>query len=293
MKLYKTTITPKSTFSTALKGDTLFGQMCWMVRYLYGENRLTSLLSTYEETPYLIVSDAFAQGHLPKPKMPGSYLHESSEEKKENRKKVWLTPTDLAVGAYQNAKTDEEAQNKDKILSQMHNSINYRTFHTGEGFDPYGVESYAISAKDIYFLIDDSQFSKEELEESFRLLSEMGYGKDTTIGQGRFEFGKIEEIPINQPSKSFMVLSPFMAREIECEKIFYEPFTRFGKFGMDRAHKNAFKRPLLLADTGGVIHYARQQNLQYIGNAIKNVSKAFDNTVHQGYAITIPIKDIA
>lgn len=292
MKLYKTTITPKSTFATSLKGDTLFGHMCWMVRYCYGNERLESLLALYENQPFMIVSDGFAKGYLPKPKMPSVYLHENSEEKKENRKKVWLTLEELASGAYHKAKTDKEVKNSDKSISQMHNSINYRLFHTTEGFDPYGVECYAISKKDIYFMIDESQFSKEELEESLELLSQIGYGKDTTIGQGRFEFSALEEVDIKYDAKSFMTLSPFYANKISCEKIFYEPFTRFGKFGMEYAHKNAFKQPLLLADTAGVIHFGKKQNLPYIGEAIKNVSRTFEKAVHQGYAITIPIKDI-
>ena len=46
MTLYKTTITPKSNFTTPLKGDTLFGQICWAIRYVLGEDRLNELLTT-------------------------------------------------------------------------------------------------------------------------------------------------------------------------------------------------------------------------------------------------------
>ena len=155
MKLYKTTITPKSYFATSLKGDTIFGQMCWSILYLFGKDRLENLLKEYENSPFLVVSDGFALGFLPKPKMPSKFLNEKSEEKKQNRKKVWLTINELQEGKYESARTDSEINEKIKVFSTMHNSINYKTFHTGEGFDPYGVESYQISPKEVYFLIDE------------------------------------------------------------------------------------------------------------------------------------------
>ena len=52
MTLYKTTITPKSNFTTPLKGDTLFGQICWAIRYRLGEDRLNELLSDYDKKPF-------------------------------------------------------------------------------------------------------------------------------------------------------------------------------------------------------------------------------------------------
>ena len=70
MKLYKATMIPTSNFATKLKGDTLFGQICWAIRFSFGEERLKELISTYEKKPFLIVSDPFAKAnyaeYLPK-----------------------------------------------------------------------------------------------------------------------------------------------------------------------------------------------------------------------------------
>lgn len=295
MKLFKTTIYPKSPFGTLLKGDTLFGQMCWAVRYSTKNNDLKKLIDNYKngDKPFLVVSDGFAQGFLPKPKMPGELLLEKSEEKKENRKKIWLTISELLNGEYQNARTDEEIKHKDKVYHKMHNSINYKYFHTGDGFDPYGVEVFSLSKKDVYFLIDEEQFDKAMLEKSLDMLKKMGYGKDTTVGLGRFDFEPLEEITLLQNSKTVMTLSPFFPDEKEYEKFFYEPFIRFGKMGANRATTNAFKKPLLLADTGSVIKRTETNKENYIGKPIKDVSLTYEDTVHQGYAITVPIKDIS
>ena len=295
MNLYKTTILPESNFATTLRGDTLFGQMCWSIKYAFGEERLKELLQTYETAPFLVVSDGFVGDYLPKPKMPSILLGEESEEKKINRKKIWLTLEQLQSGKFVDAKTDKEVKNSDKDIVTMHNSINYKSFTTSDNgsFAPYGEKEFSISKKDIYFLIDDSQFSLDELKIAFEQLSLSGYGKDTTIGKGRFRFGDFKEIKINNASKTFMSISPFSPQGIECKEIYYEPFTRFGKFGGDRAFKNAFKKPILMADYASVVHFEEVQKLQYIGSAIKNISDVHPDTVHQGYSIVIPIKELS
>ncbi len=294
MKLYKITIMPTSNFSTTLKGDTLFGQMCWSIIYISGEKRLKDLLTSYEESPFLVVSDGFTSGYLPKPKMTSALLGEESVNKKANRKKIWLRLDELKNGEYSKVKTNEEANHADKNSVTIRNSIDYKSFGTGDSdFAPYGNEEVYIGPKDIYFLIDEDKFSFEELKEVFVQLSQNGYGKDTTIGKGRFELKNFEEVKINNNSKTFMTLSPFSVKNLECKNIYYETFTRFGKFGAGRAFKNAFKKPILLADSASVVHFEKMQNIQYIGSSIKNVSQIYDDTVHQGYSIVVPIGEIS
>ena len=110
--------------------------------------------------------------------------------------------------------------------------------------------------------------------------------------KGRFEFDGLEMVDLHHASKTYMALSPFSPRGIECGQVYYEPFTRFGKFGGVRALSNAFKKPLLLADTASVIHFGEPKEIQYIGEAITNVSDSHD-AVHQGYSIVIPMKELS
>jgi len=274
MRLYKTTITPTSNFITSLKGET----------------KLTELLKNYATNPFLIVSDGFASGYLPKPTLPSSLLNEKIEDKKQNRKNVWLTLNQLKNAQYNQAITDKKAKNINKSSSIVKNSINYKTFNTGNGFDPHSETEYCLSQKDIFFLLDDA-FSLSELKEVFSLVSQMGYGKDSSTGKGRFELENITEIELNQISNTYMALSPFVTNSIKCKDIYYEPFTRFGKSGASRANKNPFKKPFLLADVGAVVVYEEKKELNYIGKAIKNIS-SYKDMVHQGYTIVVSIKDI-
>ena len=299
MKLYKVAITPTSDFATTLRGDTLFGQMCWAIFYKFGKEKLEKLLEGYREgkEPFLIVSDAFAKGYLPKPKMPSRFLDEKSEDKKINRKKVWLTLDELTSGVYSKARQDKEVNSSDKSSVNIHNALNYKTFHTGDGFDPHGLTVTHLGDKDIYFLLDECQLSFDEFKEVLKLVSEMGYGKKTTIGKGRFEYDEddIEPIELDNSSKTFMTLSPFSPKAIEAKNIYYDPFTRFGKFGASRAYKNAFKKPILLADVSSVIEFNELQEHQYLGRAISGLSDIpeYSDTVHQGYSIVVPLKELS
>jgi len=293
MKLYKTTIYPQSTFSTVLKGDTLFGQMCWALRYAFGNERLKALLRDYASNPFLIVSDAFAKGYFPKPSMPSRYLGEDPDSKKENRKKIWLLPEDFRSGNYIAAKTDREVGNIRKTASVVRNSIDYRSGTTGgEGFDPYGEDETVLSAQDVYFLVSEA-LSFDELKEAFTLLSQMGYGRDSSIGKGRFSVSEFVEVPCNGSAAStFMALSPFVPYGLKYERLFYEPFTRFGKSGAERATTNPFKKPVLMADTAAVIQFEEKKELCYVGRAVTGLSFHSD-IVHQGYTIVLPIKELS
>ncbi len=43
-------------------------------------------------------------------------------------------------------------------------------------------------------MLDETQLELEELDKAFKLVSNMGYGKDTTIGKGRFIYSSFDEV---------------------------------------------------------------------------------------------------
>ena len=297
MKLYKTTLRPRSAFASVIKGDTFWGHLCWGIKYSLSEDRLKNLLKTYRDgRPFLIVSDAFAKGYLPKPKMPPIYLKENIDQKKKNKKKVWLTLEELQSGEFHKAKRDEDVYAiKDKSITVIRNSINYKTFTTDSGtFAPYGVDEYYLNEKDLYFLLDEEQLRLNELEEALHIISQIGFGKDTTIGKGRFDFTSFQELNIDFHATTYMALSPFViTTNEEIKRAFYEPFTRFGKFGLERAYENPFKNYVLLANSAAIIEYKEKKYRQFIGKAIEGISKTYQDALIQGYAILLPIKDLS
>jgi len=92
MQSFCASLTPLSAFATPLKGDTLFGQLCWAIRNRFGETRLIELLNGYtEDRPFAVISDAFPEGYWPLPKLPGSfYALPEDEDRKAVKKRAWL-----------------------------------------------------------------------------------------------------------------------------------------------------------------------------------------------------------
>ncbi|MFK5937686.1 MAG: hypothetical protein QM497_04725 [Sulfurimonas sp.] len=292
MKFYKTKITPLSTFATLLQGDTIFGQLCWAIRYSFGEEKLKDLLINYQEKPFMIVSDGFASGYLPKPSLPSRLLSENPDNKKTNRKKIWLTLEHLQNTQFSKARTNEEISYMNEKASVVKNSINYKTFTTGnDAFDPYSEEEMKLSDHDVYILLDEQKFSLKDLQKSMNTVSEMGFGKNSSIGKGRFSFSNFSEVSLQkQNSTTYMTLSNSTLEGLECKDIFYAPITKFTKHGASLATASAFKKPLLLAKSGSVIVFDENKSVQYIGKAIKGHS-VYKETVHQGYSIVIPLKE--
>lgn len=75
MQTYKAAITPKSAFGTPLKGDTLFGQLCWAIHNRFGNARLIELLVDYTKgKPFVVTSDALPAGYFPRPVLPSNFF---------------------------------------------------------------------------------------------------------------------------------------------------------------------------------------------------------------------------
>ncbi|NWF67236.1 MAG: hypothetical protein HXX81_07195 [Campylobacterales bacterium] len=294
MKLYKTTIKPTSNFATNFRGDTLFGQICWGIKYLYGKERLENLVAHHKQKPFLICSDGFKKDFLPKPKLPKYLLTTDKNKKsKELKKEVWIAYDDLIHGNFDKAIKDDKKTDEQLI---MHNKINRLSGTTGgNGFDPFGVEDIVYSDFDVYFLIDEDVFKQNELKECLEFVANHGYGKDVTWGKGRFEFENFENVDkyLNHVSNTYMSLNDFNANNTVAKEFYYDVFVRFGKMGFDRANKNPFKKPIMLADFGAVMVFDELSSKNYVGSVIENISTVYDDVIHQGYAIAISIKGLS
>ncbi|MBI5745584.1 MAG: hypothetical protein HZA13_01110 [Nitrospirae bacterium] len=93
MKVYEITIKPVSGFGTTLKGDTIFGHLCWQIVYdsrLVGKS-LDELLSNYSVKPFAVFSSMypkFVEGTdsyyaFKTPNLPMDELFNLPEDKKE------------------------------------------------------------------------------------------------------------------------------------------------------------------------------------------------------------------
>lgn len=71
MEWFDLTLKVRSALGTPLSADTLFGHLCWDLRWRQGEGALTDFLAAYDAgDPPLLLSDPFPEGFWPMPTMP-------------------------------------------------------------------------------------------------------------------------------------------------------------------------------------------------------------------------------
>ena len=275
MKLLALEITPKTPFGTYPKGDTLFGQIVSHF-FLKGWKDFEE-----KDPPKLIVSDMMPQGYVYRPSLPSKCFGEM--DKKELRKKKFIKLEDLHAGNL------EKVSEVDffKVVNNVKNSINRVTFSTeGKEFAPYGVVEYEFFRK-MWLMMLVWEDIEEKVLDVLDEIGKFGFGKDISIGKGKFDFKPIDPPGFWQErSEWYMAISPVSLRGVRSAS--YEPFVRFGKFGLERAQKNAFKRPVMVADSGAVARF--EEGREFFGEILENGNNRY-RSYYQACSIAIPIKE--
>ena len=284
----------------------MFGQLCWAIVHRHGESRLEELLRDYRIQPFAICSDGFPSGYLPLPRLPATYFDlPDQEDRKMARKKRWIPFEDYASGPLREwlgqARSDIHVFGAGDTREQPHNSINRLTGTTGEGmFAPYSQPQiwYGNATRiDICLLLDDSRLSLSEVTVLLDDIGAFGYGRDASIGLGKFERQECAkwDFPVVEGANACLTLAPCAPQGLglDGKHSYYTVFTRFGRHGSVGVHKEGgpFKAPVLLADTAAVFSPLLDER-GYIGQGLGGageLSKSIPQTVHQGYAPCIPV----
>lgn len=294
------TLRPTSAFGTPLRGDTLFGQLCWALRHRLGDAALDALLDGYvNQRPFLVVSDAFPVGHLPRPELPPAPGADPLTRKRErNRRFIPLAAYALTLERALEQACEQAAF---RPALQPHNSISRQTFTTGNGFDPFQMERLWPDKGlrlDIHLVVDDGRLSLDALRQALEDVGRFGYGRDASIGLGCYA---VEAWREGRPASaagadSWLALAPVASQggPWNAARCFFRPFTRFGRHGADAATgRNVFKAPVLMADTGAVLTPAAPLGgALFAGQGLGGdgrLSRQEPRTVHQGYAPVLPV----
>jgi CRISPR-associated protein Csm4 len=294
-------LTPTSPFGTPMMGDTLFGQLCWSLRNRHGEGELGKWLEGYlEGKPFAVVSDAMPAGHAPRPALPLDRFGDVDPRlRKELKKLGWLPAEALADPAswLEQAVAISDAE----IRPQPHNSINRATGTTGRGaFSPYAMSQYWYSegfSMDCHVVYDTTRIGGAELLQAFQDMGASGFGRDASIGLGRFAVERVQDSWIADATGaiSWLTLAPCAPQglEVDSERSYYAVFTRFGRHGDRGVHAgNPFKAPVLLARAGAVFTPSSFESRPFIGRGLGGsgrLSLSLRETVHQGYAPVVGV----
>lgn len=310
------TLSPKTAFGTPLAGDTLFGQCCWVIRHLFGEQKLTQLLDGYisKNKPFMVISDAMPQGFLPRPSVPSELLgfdNSDTKQRKAQKAKKWFPESVLQKPLLEwaiDAKTETEMLADLKLKGQFlkheaqdHNSLSRLTGTTGssDGFAPFQRQTFWYHPEiklSLVIELDVDRFSVEQLSEVLNWIGLHGYGKEASAGLGKFEVDAVcETTPktVENPN-AWLTLSPCAPQGLSwhSHRCYYQVLTRFGRHGDLAVHKagGAFKNPVLMAAAGAILTPKETNGLQgFTGQGITGVSQTITQTVHQGYAPVYPV----
>ncbi|MCM8620955.1 MAG: hypothetical protein NFW16_04250 [Candidatus Accumulibacter sp.] len=307
--LHRATLALHTPLGTPLAGDTLFGQLCWALREAAGEAELRRRLQGYTEgSPWLVVSDGFPAGYLPRPTLPQHFSPtvDDPAQRKAAKRQRWLAAARsgerLAI-QLANAVDDATAYGQAPQRSmQAHNTLNRLTGSTGEGaFAPYSVPQTCHSAGqriDLYLVLDSERLTAAEAASLLLAIGSSGFGRDASVGLGKFTLEGIAPTAFAAPAgaNAYWTLAPCapQGQGFVGTSSYWRVLTRFGRHGNTLAVAGQpFKTPVLLAASGAVLvpasgFAARPFIGQGLGGAGR-LSKAEAATVQQGYAPVAPL----
>ncbi len=322
---YTIEITMKSPLITSFQSDTLFGHICWAIRFLKWnqDNKLDDFLSRYDnrEHPPLLISNGFPQGYLPKPIIPPVTQKELEDIiGKENRieksfkikaiKKIDLMPKETFKLLQQEVIISSKLF---RVLDECYDDF----MHLKEGGQSILVQHNTISRlkgkveaglysqEETFFNRDGSlfeiylmtnYFALDDLDRIFKYISIEGYGSDKSTGKGHFTFEIKEGIDIsNSPEpNAFITLSSYIPSENDPTRGYYSIIHKFGKLGglyakgISEVYGNPFKIPLIMFSAGSTFFDKNYRREEVYGSLLKDVHKN-KKIRHYGYAFPIGV----
>ncbi|HOM11239.1 MAG TPA: type III-A CRISPR-associated RAMP protein Csm4 [Spirochaetota bacterium] len=313
--IYKIVCKPHSHFEMVYKADTIFGALCWAVRYIYGEQKLVDMLEQFKQLPPFLLSSMMPMGYLYKPllhpekiddtvnqhngtKQSKKQLKQKIEQEK-RKKRITIIPLTLFQKYQKNFKDiyqDPELLKTSLFEAGLgsheitRNAIDRISMHAREGV--LFTELYMYSQKPLVFYIKvlDSSYSKEWFEKVVELIGKNGLGKDCSVGKGIFAMSfdnltKEEESIFTYTSNTFCTLS--VCAGSNCNPLMYTTFTRYGKLG-GAYSQNGIDGKLLFCKKP-VVFYGEGSVFNGNGIAGSIISNIHSNSsiVQYGYAFPV------
>lgn len=323
MAKYKLIITPCAPFQTPLHSDTLFGHVCWALRYLKGENELLKFLISFDENnASLILSSGFPKDFLPMPVLRPLSIEEENELWQEYKKgsqtrldftremKMFKKLSYIEITAIEMLKNNlsyyhlytkhlhgEILLEKKNILKTeqvevWHNSKNRLTDRVVEGKLFAKEDTFYKEDMKLCVFIEDNYFERKVLNEIFDFIALGGYGADKSVGRGAFIYELVEgwDLPESNNPTAFMTLSHYHPKPEDFHNGFYDISTKFGKIGghwAARVDGGPYKMPVLMLNPGSIFITNNQKS--FYGRLIPDVHKQKD-VVHYGIALPLKVR---
>ena len=310
----------RSGLGTPLKAETLWGHVCWGIRYCQGNAALEDWLSLYDQgSPPLILSDPFPFGFRPRPCLPGVTSSGIPTRKDADLRKVvnrirWLaTPSfdslrkDMSPDRLVTILSDKAAHQPAAMVdtSMTHAGINRLTGGTeqpdgGALFTSTATFCNTTSQPDQagkFEVLVRSPESAETIQKWFCDGLQAGYGRDAATGMGQIDVIEVSESPLTPvpEANAIILLSSAVPRCGDPHRGFFLMGVHSGRVGGDFAiglmpdgSSNRQKYPVRSLLTGTVLMTDKSDQF-CVGQVLSGVH-SWDALRHYGLGLSIPVR---
>ena len=300
MKWFRAKFKLKGWVASAWQSDTLFGHLCWGMRYLHGEEELKDFLRLYDDgTPPLLVSNGFPGELLPNPIMPPLSIERTlplAEQRehfrhyKQARGSKYVTPAEFSRAINGEVIVPSpETKAEETVRITLKNQLNRLTNTTDEEHPLYNFEEHYWPEITVYLKVSDDFV--DAAKKLFQYIADTGYGKRKSVGYGQIESVSFDTFEgFNQPQKAngFVTLSNFVPAANDPAMGCWNMIVKYGRMGEEWASEdNAFKKPLLMLEAGST--FLDSPTRDYYGCLVRNLNPAYHQAVQYALALPVPM----
>jgi len=312
MKLFKVSYNLGSAVASDWQADTIFGHLCWALRYLEGEDELLQFLGEYRrQQPRLVISNGFPSDLLPRPITPPirpaphgtvkEQLDRFTEEK--GTKRIGLLSLEEFEEAIQGKGFVPTSRGKHLPWKRvtLKNRIGRETGSTGKAGELFGFEETVWARRDtdipkgipVSIYVSVRNGFEEQAERLFAFIAAGGYGRRKSAGYGQIKSWSFDEFQgFHSPpdANGFVSLSNFVPAEGDPTEGTWQTVVKYGKLGENfAAAGNPFKKPVLMLAAGSTFVHAPCK--EHYGRVVGDVARRTDaDVVQYGFALPVPMK---
>lgn len=292
----------KSMVASGWQSDTIFGHLCWALRYAEGEKALDEFLALYDiGEPPVILSDGFPGDLLPRPLASVAQRPRATGSGNLEQERCAFRQAKKAKGArflstdgFRRALNGETVTAEDIGFEQrrsvLKNQIDRLTGTTGGEGHLYEFQEYHWSSVSVYMNV--AKGFETNVEKLLRHIESTGYGKKKSSGYGQVKlesFEPFDGFPVPSDGNGFVSLSAFNPSARDPVKGAWQTIVKYGKMGEEYATGgNPFKNPLLMFQAGSTFYDMPVR--EFYGRMVRGLSGSYPQAVQYGLALPVPMK---
>lgn len=320
MRELRVTFNVATSYVTPFQADTIFGHLCWAMKYLDGEEQLSGFLSLYsDDYAPLLVSDGFPADlddgtyYMPMPDFPRTAVagqaqtpidKETVAAIKKAKKVSYIPESELmknidpfnanVLNQYCLDRAKSSRHSVDENIKEKQSSVTHNVLDrlTNKSVNLYVIDE-KYPQKGFHFLIriDESVISIDSVVEYMNYIAISGYGSDSSIGKGALKNVKVTDSEVQHiPNADWFInlSSAYVPKPGQLNEGFYTTHVKRGKVGADYVHevKSVWKRPVLMIKAGAIL---KGNSAGLYGRLVKNVHYEKPEIVQYGYAYPLGV----